>query len=419
MPSIVPADHATTANAIGLGGVAKMIIKAGWNYTRTMKYLVGKGKFKDLSNFLYTKTFVPTGEGAGELAYYFVGGFLQMNPQFVPYPKYIEIEISTKCNNRCVTCERTYMKEPMVDLSFNDFVKLTDQFDLKWVNLTGEGDAFLNKDYLKMIKHLKARGTSVFLVDSFSLINKEVARVLVESGVDGIYISMDGAKKETYESIKVGCDYDRVINNIKNLLDIKRELKSPIPEICFRFVVNKTNVSEMADFVKVITKMGNKKDWGDGSKIHFAGLLDYPEIHHLYLPQIDQKYINDVIQVAKSNPESLPVVFAHTQEYYNPSMNRCLAWAEPYFALVPEPMMLPCCAVMMSNDRKKLLNYSFGNYNKTPIKEIWNSPYYKWFRKTVTNPNAKVPAICAGCRAYDTKIRQANWGIDYRTKEAF
>jgi MoaA/NifB/PqqE/SkfB family radical SAM enzyme len=415
----IPADHLTTAKKLGTLGMINMIAKAGFNYRHTMVYLLGKGQFRRLNNFLYTKTMVPTGEGSGELAYYAIGGILQKYPKLVPYPKYIEIEISTYCGFRCIFCEHTAWHQPSRNLSLADFIKLTDQFDLKWVNLTGEGDAFLNPDYLKMIKHLKHRNTSVFLVDSFNLINKDVARVLVESGVDGIYISMDGATKQTYESIKVGCDYDKVLTNIKNLLEIKKELKSPIPEICFRFVVNKKNINEMADYVKVINSIATRNAFGDGSKIHFVGLLDFPDIHDLYLDTIPIDRINETLEVVKKNPKSMPVVFAHTEQATNPSINKCLAWAEPYFALVPEPMMLPCCAVLMSNDREKSLRYSFGNYNSRPIREIWNSPYYKWFRSAVTNPTSKVPMLCAGCRAYDTTERMQKYGVDARTKEDF
>ena len=415
----IPADHLTTAKKLGTPGMLKMIAKAGFNYRHTMVYLLGKGQFRRFNNFLYTKIMVPTGEGSGELAYYAIGGILQKYPKLVPYPKYIEIEISTYCGFHCIFCEHTAWHQPSRNLTLADFIKLTDQFDLKWVNLTGEGDAFLNPDYLKMIKHLKQRNTSVFLVDSFNLINKDVARVLVESGVDGIYISMDGATKQTYESIKVGCDYDKVLTNIQNLLEIKKELKSPIPEICFRFVVNKKNINEMADYVKVINSIATRNAFGDGSKIHFVGLLDFPDIHDLYLETIPIEKINETLQVVKDNPKSMPVVFAHTEQVTNPSINKCLAWAEPYFALVPEPMMLPCCAVLMSNDREKSLKYSFGNYNTRPIRAIWNSPYYKWFRRTVTNPTAKVPMLCAGCRAYDTTERMQKYGVDARTKEDF
>jgi MoaA/NifB/PqqE/SkfB family radical SAM enzyme len=287
------------------------------------------------------------------------------------------------------------------------------------VNLTGEGDAFLNPDYLKMIRYLKAKGVSVYLVDSFDLINKEIAYELVNMGVDGIYVSMDAATKETYEKIKVGCRFDRVTQNLKNLLEIKRQLGSPIPEMCFRFVINKLNVHEMADFVKLVRGMGTRREYGDGSKIHYAGLLDYPEIHDMYMPVIPDEYVKETLAVQRSDPENLPVVFAHTEPSKNPSIDRCLAWMEPYFAIVPHNMVLPCCAVLMSNSRKFLSEYCFGDYTKEPFRKIWSHSYYKWFRATVTRPDAPVPALCRGCRAYDTTWREKRYGIDTRRRADF
>ena len=407
--SPIPADHQTTVSNIGLAKTTKLIANAAWNYRRTMSWYLRKGDIKGLNNFLYTKTLVPTGEGSGELAYYFIGGLLQKYPQLVWYPRNIEIEITSKCNKHCVICEHTWWNEKATDLTFDEFKNLTNQFDLKWVNLTGEGDAFLNKDYLRMIELLKRRGTSVFLVDSFDLIDREVSQRLVKLGVDGIYISMDGATKETYESIKVGCNYDKVIQNIKQLLAWKKVYDSPVPEICFRFVVTKKNMHEMAEYVTVLQNLGSRKDFGDGSKIHFVGVLDFPEIHDLYVDEVPQIFANG----------DIPVVFAHTGKDTNPNINRCLAWMEPYFALVPQPMALPCCAVMMSNSREKLLEYSFGNYNNESMKSIWNSSYYRTFRRTVTNQHSSVPALCQGCRAFDTREREKLYGIDYRKRSDF
>ena len=410
--SFIPADHATTIKNIGFAGTLKIIAKAGYGYRHTMAFYLRQGRFSELNNFLFTKTFVPTGEGSGEAAYYAIGPLLQKFPQLAPYPKYIEIEITSRCNKRCIICEHTWWKEKSTDLTYEEFENLTDQFDLKWVNLTGEGDAFLNPDYLKMIARLKRRRTSVFLVDSFDLINSVIANNLVSLGVDGIYISMDGATKETYESIKVGCNYDKVISNIRNLLVAKQRLQSPIPEICFRFIITKKNVHEMTDFMETIRKLGPKSSWGDGSKIHFAGLLDYTEVHSLYLDSIPKVSV-------PQGKEYLPAVFAHTEESTNPSINRCLNWMEPYFALVPEHMVLPCCAVLMSNSREKLLEYSFGDYTKESMKSIWNSKYYQWFRKAVTNTQGKVPQLCQGCRAFNTTDREHRYGIDQHKRSNF
>lgn len=415
----IPADHSITAEALGLKGLTQMIIMAGLSYRRTMVYLLKKGRYRDLFNFIYTKTLVPTGEGSGELAYYIVGPLLRRQPKLAPYPRFIEIEITTRCNKKCIICEHTWWKEPNRDLTLQEFKSLVDQFPLRWVNLTGEGDAFLNPDYLNMIRYLKAKGVSIYLVDSFDLINKKIAYELVSAGVDGIYISMDAVTKETYEKIKAGCHFDKVVENIRSLLEIKKQLGSPLPEICFRFVINKLNVHEMANFVKLVRSIGTRKDYGDGSKIHYVGLLDYPEIHDLYLPTIPEEYVRETLAAQKSDLNNLPVVFAHTETDKNPSINRCLAWMEPYFALVPHQMVLPCCAVLMSNSRKFLSEYCFGDYTKEPLKKIWDHPYYKWFKQTVTRPDAPVPALCRGCRAYDTTQREKLYGIDWRRKVDF
>jgi len=51
-----------------------------------------------------------------------------------------------------------------------------------------------------------------------TLINRETALRLVESGIDLIMVSFDGASRETFESIRVGANYETVIKNIGQLI---------------------------------------------------------------------------------------------------------------------------------------------------------------------------------------------------------
>ena len=64
--------------------------------------------------------------------------------------------------------------------------------------MTGEGSGFLNKDFLKMIEYARSRDISVNFVDEFDFLDEINSRKLVELGVNCIWISMDGAIKETY-----------------------------------------------------------------------------------------------------------------------------------------------------------------------------------------------------------------------------
>lgn len=354
---------------------------------------------------------MPTGEGSGELIYYFVGGLIRKFPVLAPYPSYVEIEMTTKCNKKCIICENTYWDEKQQDLSMEQFKHIVRQFQtLRWVNLTGEGDAFLNKDYIKMIEYLKKKSVSVYLVDSFDMITPEISKKLVDLGVDGIYVSMDASTKETYEKIKVGCDFDRSVGNIKALVDYKKNIDSPVPELCFRYVMTTLNYKESPGFIDLVRRFGTWKELGDGSKIHFVGLLSFPQIEKYNMKVLPEGTEKGLIEKRKEVKDGIDVVFAHIESGNLPSIDRCLAWMEPYIMI--GGYVLPCCAVMMANKRDYLREHCLGNVYEKDFKEIWGSERYKKFRQTVNKPTAPVPLLCKGCRAYDTKEREIKYGVD-------
>lgn len=388
-----------------------MIVKVGWKYKRTGWYYLRKKGIRSFINFVYTKTVVPTGEGSGEFIYYFVGGLIRRFPLIAPYPSYVEIEMTTKCNKKCIICEHTYWDEKQQDLSMEQFKYIVGQFpSLRWINLTGEGDAFLNKDYIKMIEYLKKKSVSVYLVDSFDMITPEISKRLVDLGVDGIYISMDASTKETYEKIKVGCNFERSIGNIKALVDYKKEINSPVPELCFRYVMTTLNYKESLGYIDLVRNFGTWKELGDGSKIHFVGLLSFPQIEKYHVKVLPEGTERGLIEKRNEVKDGVDVVFAHIESAGLPSINRCLAWMEPYIMI--GGYALPCCTIMMANKRDYLREHCLGNVYKNDFKEIWGSERYKKFRDTVNKENMPVPLLCRGCRAYNTKEREMKYGVD-------
>lgn len=379
-------------------------------YRRTVFYLLKNRGIRAAYNFIFVKLFVLHGEGGA-------GWFLRLIEPLIrrlgligkitPYPYNLEIEITNKCNKKCILCEHTYWDEPSKDLKFDQFKHIVDQFPkLKWVNLTGEGDAFLNKDYLKMIKYLKEKDIPVFLVDSFDLINEEIAEKLVNMDVDGIWVSMDGATKETYEKIKVGCNFEKSLNNLKNLLEIKKEKGTPIPEICFRYIITTLNINEMPQFVELISSLGDKKILGDASRVEFVGLLKFDEIEEYYVPEVPDQLMEETLE--KGEELGVDVSFSHPGDDL-PPIEHCTAWMEPYIMM--GGYVLPCCAVLMSNKRPFLRKHSFGNVFEESFKDIWYSERYEKFRQMVPDPEEQVPILCKGCRAYETSHREKCYGV--------
>ncbi|MFQ5405664.1 MAG: radical SAM/SPASM domain-containing protein [Candidatus Micrarchaeia archaeon] len=373
-------------------------------HRRTLIYLWKKYGFRRLRKFVLSKLLVRE-VGTGLL-----DPLWRTFPSTVPYPINLELEVTTKCNLRCVMCEHTHWTEPQLDLSFEDFKKIIDQFpSLAWCNPTGEGSAFLNPDYPKMLRYLKDRDIMVEFVESFNFLREEQLRELVEIGVDRIWISVDGATKETYEKIRVGGNFERVLGNIKLLMKIKEELNSPIPELCFRFVIMKENYHEMPQFVDVINNLGDKKWLGDGSYVEFAGLLDFDQTQKHKPKQLAV----DLVEETKMRGASLGVTVAFAHQYHDPEkkcpVNYCGAWSEPYIMM--GGYVQPCCAVLMSNKRDFLREHSFGNVNEKSFKEIWFDPYYKKMRREVPRTKGAIPIQCKGCRAFNTLTRENEYGV--------
>lgn len=372
-----------------------------WKYKKTLKFLLQKQGIRAVLNFLFIKYFVA--DEGGEIAV--LNPIITKFPKLAGYPFKIEVEITTKCNKKCICCEHTYWTEVPQELSLEQFKHIIDQFPhLRWINMTGEGSGFLNKDFLKMIKYARTRDISVNFVDEFDFVDETKAQKLVQLGVNCIWISMDGATKQTYEKIKLGCSFDTAIRNIKTLLQVKKNLKSPLPTLCFRFIITTLNVHEMPKMVELVHSLG---DLGEGSRLEFAGLLKFKQIEQYYLPEIPKEILKATQN--KAAQLGLPIAFTHSEKSKLPDVSQCAAWAEPYIMI--GGYVLPCCAVLMSNQRDFLRQHCFGNIFEKPFKEIWYSKRYKRFRKIVPCKTGSMPVLCAGCRGWDTSKREKKYGI--------
>lgn len=366
------------------------------------QYMLKKFGWRSWYSFWYTKLFV-SDEG-GEYA--FKNPIYKKFPGFLRRPFKLEMEHTTFCDKKCIFCEHTHWSEKATKITFEQFKGVVEPIkSLKWMNITGEGSSFLNKDFAKIIEYLRNRHINVNFVDEFDFFDESISRKVIELGVNSIWVSFDGATKETYEKIKVGCNYDNALNNIRTLLRLKGEVGSPFPIINIRFIITTLNYQEMPAFIELVSSLKNR---GVRARVEFVGLLTFAEIKDYYIPldKIPESILIETFQ--KALEHNINLYFSHASAC-SPSMNRCAAWVEPYILIGGE--IISCCAIIMSNNRKFLRENSFGNVHEKPFLEIWNSEKYKNFRKLVNTKDGKVPKSCYGCRAYDTNERAEKYGV--------
>jgi MoaA/NifB/PqqE/SkfB family radical SAM enzyme len=313
-----------------------------------------------------------------------------------PYPSYIEIEVTTRCNLKCIMCEHTYWNEPNRDMSFEEFKRIVDQFPrLKWIGLTGIGESFLNKDFMKMLKYVKSRDIIVELYDSFFFIDKKTAEELIDMGIDIIFVSLDAATKETYEKIRVGSDFERVINNVKTFFQLKKEKNAQYPKIAFHYIVNKMNLQEIPQYIELVHSLTN----GENVTIQFTRMLHkFKEVNDLFV-----EIPKEIMQLTEEKAEEMGinVIWNADVPQVKPPINRCIEWTMPFIFVTGH--VIPCCSGNEAGHREFQKETALGNVFEQSFKEIWRGKKYKALREAIRRGEAPLP--CKNCCLYDVGVR--------------
>ncbi|MFZ2957946.1 MAG: radical SAM protein [Candidatus Ozemobacteraceae bacterium] len=407
--SLLPGGIYTTVKMFGGSYLLRTAFNMLSAYVRTSVLLKKKYGWSAFWKFWGTKILTPVGEGAGAGAFFLAGPLIRKFPALAPFPRYAEIEMTTICNKRCTHCEHTHWghTQEQRHLSIEEYRHIIDQFDLTWVHTTGEGSSFLNPDFFKIIEENRKRNIPHYFVDHFNdMTEKEMDKIL-DLDVAGIYISIDGASSKTYNPVRIGCDFDRVIANIRRFIAKKIARRSDLPELNFRMVVTRDNMHEMPQFVELVKSFGGGKIIGRGARIDFVGVLNFGENENGFVETIPIEVYKETIARAKNS--DLNIIFSHIEPTQNPPSSQCICWLEPYILMGGD--VIPCCTVLMSNNREYLHSHSFGNLFAQTFREVWDTPRFKEFRRIINDDSQPVPGFCVNCRGYDNTRRALKNGI--------
>jgi radical SAM protein with 4Fe4S-binding SPASM domain len=175
-----------------------------------------------------------------------------MRPHLGIRPLKLEMDVTTQCNIRCIMC---YLSDPRfskirrVDISVEDFERIAEQvFPLCYsVSLSMSTEPLLHKNIGWFVATAKQQyGVEVVhMYTNGLLLHQQLIDHFIEAALDRINVSIDGATKPTYERIRRGASFDKLIANIQALNRAKGRLGSPCPVISFGFVMMRSNIEEL------------------------------------------------------------------------------------------------------------------------------------------------------------------------------
>ncbi|MFB3920977.1 MAG: radical SAM protein [Terriglobia bacterium] len=139
-------------------------------------------------------------------------------------PRLIFWEVTKGCNLRCIHCRATAteLTSPL-DLPTTKALNLIEQvsqYALPILVLSG-GEPLFRTDIFQLARFATDRGLRVALATNGTLVSKEIAQKIVDSGVRRVSISLDGADAATHDAFRgIPGAFDAALRGFRNLKEL-------------------------------------------------------------------------------------------------------------------------------------------------------------------------------------------------------
>lgn len=328
--------------------------------------------WSDYFNFLSKLTFKRAYNALG-LVFGYIYSKITKTPVNGFLPVALAIEPTTSCNLRCPECPsglRSFTRPTgMLEKTLFENVISELKDTLLYLTFYFQGEPFLHKDFLEMVKFASNKGIYTSTSTNAHYLNYENAKATIKSGLDRVIISLDGTTQDTYQQYRIGGSLDKVIEGTKNLIAAKLELNSSTPHIIFQFLVVKPNEHQIGEATELSKSLGV-----DEIRFKTAQIYDYENGSGL-IPE------NDKYARYRKNTEG-------KYEIKNKLLNHC--WKMWHSAVITwDGLVVPCCF-------DKDAEYRMGNVSKQTFKEVWMSEKYLSFRKQLIGSRKNIE-MCKNC----------------------
>lgn len=303
-------------------------------------------------------------------------------------PIKMDYEVSNKCNFRCKMCIMSDEYNSRANnMTYEDFKQsLDDMFGLIEIKLQGVGEPLLNKELFKMIELAVDRNIWVRTTTNGSLLHlNNNYKKLIDSNPGEIQISIDAASKETFENIRIGSDFNRIVDNVSMLNEYAQSKNSSMKISCW-MLVQKENFNELEDTLKLASKIGFKRfiysidvsSWGGGILENFD-------------KRITKKFTLEIARrlIELGKDLNIDVSFWNAENKYEvntDSMKLC-DWIFGRAFISADMKIVPCCVISDSN----MMNLG----NARMFYDSWNSKEYQNLRQK--HLTGCIPDKCKEC----------------------
>ncbi|MDH4196168.1 MAG: radical SAM protein [Candidatus Aminicenantes bacterium] len=330
----------------------------------------------------------------------------------------LTIEPTSRCNLTCRTCIRNTWEEPMGDMESETFRRLVGQLarfpHLEAVMFAGFGEPLAHPDFLSMVRQVKSLGLRVEMTTNATLLDDALLEGLFRERLDALWISLDGTTEESFEDIREGASFPKVVENLERLRRANRRRGEAI-EVGIAFVVMKTNLHDVKHLDRVARSVGARR-------ILVSHVLPYSEAMEKEMLCLQTLTLETFTFAPGKTELSLPrldinnatkeTVFHLFQGFENLTFmgnkisvdaRRCRFVHERSTFVRWDGKVSPCMGLLHAHRtflyglERRVRPHAFGDIRTGDLFEIWNSKAYAEFRTKVRDFDFSPCHVCGGC----------------------
>jgi radical SAM protein with 4Fe4S-binding SPASM domain len=282
-------------------------------------------------------------------------GYLLRRTRIDALPVEYIVETTAKCNLYCPMCPRETHPQPKSDMTAEVFERLVTEAGetAEHMMLIGLGEPFMDPQIFQRIEFCHRHSISTLLSTNGTFLDERCSAKVLESPLEQITLSFDGAKKETFEFYRKGAKFEKVRDNFVRFARMKKERGSKL-QVVVQMVKMEGNAGEVDEFLRF---------WGA-------------------VPGVDQLRIKaDETNLMRPDAGHTGDEWKHPCHYL---------WRGAVY-VKENGDVYPCCQSYML-DGKPL-----GRIGEQPLVEIWNAPAIQQMRELHARGRGGEVDICARC----------------------
>ena len=144
-------------------------------------------------------------------------------------PRQLIVELTTKCNLKCIMCDVCLQQHSINDNILN-FIKfnIPSLERIKWQG----GEVFLYDKFDELMDLCKKYDVKQVIQTNGLLINEKILKSLISKNIH-LSFSIDSVNKKTYESIRCGAKFE----NLLKVIDLVHNYKKNVKDFCYTLII--------------------------------------------------------------------------------------------------------------------------------------------------------------------------------------